>query len=514
MLAPLRQVFGNPLNVFGIACMLVLMLFHESTSIYYYLTIAQLVYVPIIVQRLVTLHTWQRVLIYIGQLAVTSLYFVDHNAFSIIGASVYFMSTLAIGWCGVRRFLQRGFTNIAEIMIDIGFIYIAMGGIWFSFHITGIHTGFSPMITWLTAIHFHYSAFLLCITVGLLGRLHSSHLFSSCAAVIALGPMLVALGITFSRVIEIVSVSLYVAAIFSLTIVLFRIRFQPVASSFVRIAFFTLCFTIIWSFLYAYSNLTSSSLVDIPSMLDFHGMLNCILFGGAVTAAWSIYVPPTTQRPFTFPMSKIRGLITKKLDGHHALVDDMSVFIDKAKVPSRITDFYERTIDYELTASVKWSKWFKPAAFIYQFLSSKVGQLNLPFSSKVIKMEGNITKIAEEVDGRHAPRVWQRQANGKTIFSAIYAIHSDNERNYMNIALPLPKSTMHGILTLHTANNRLYLTSDDAGDAGTYLLIGHYIFKLPLHEYFTIWEENDQLRATHKMTFFGIHFLTILYWIK
>ena len=514
MLAPLRQVLGNPLNVFGIACMLVLILFHEPTSMYYYLTIAQLVYVPIIVQRLLTLHTWQRVLVYLGQFATTSLYFVDNTAFSIMGASVYLMSTLAICWCGVQRFLQRGFTNTAEMMIDIGLIYIAMGGIWFFAHITGMDTGFSPIITWLTAIHFHYSAFILCTTVGLVGRLHSSRLFSSCAIVIALGPMLVALGITFSPVIEIVSVSLYVVAIFSLTIYLFQIHLQPLASFFIRTAFLTLCFTIIWSFLYAYSNLTNSGLVDIPSMLDFHGILNCILFGGAITFAWSIYVPPTTHHPFTFPISKIRGHIRKELDAHHALVDDMSVFIDKTKVPSRISDFYENTIHYELTASVRWSGWFKPLAFIYQFISRKMGQLNLPFSSKAIKMDGTITKISEELDGRSAPRVWQRQANGKTIFSAIYAIHTDNHRTYMNIALPLPKASMHGILTLHVANNKLYLTSDDVGDAGTYLSIGHSTFKLPLHEYFTIWEENDQLLATHKMTLLGIRFLTISYWIK
>lgn len=514
MLAPLRQVLANPLNLFGIVCMLLLIFFHEPTSIYYYLTIAQLVYVPIIVQHLLPLHTWQQVLICLGQVAVTLLYFIDNQTIAIIGASVYLMSTLSISWSGVHRFLERGFTNIAEIIIDIGLIYITMGGIWFLAYITEIDTGFSPIITWLTAIHFHYSAFLLCITVGLLGRLHRSRLFSSCAAVIALGPMLVALGITFSHIIEIVSVSLYVLAIFSLTLYVLRIRMHLVAAIFIRISFLTLCFTIIWSFLYAYSNLTGSGLVDIPDMLNFHGMLNCILFGGAITFAWSMYVPPTTHRPFTFPISKIRGHITKRQSAHHALVDDMSVFIDKTKVPSRISDFYENTINYELTASVKWSGWFKPAAFIYQFISRKMGQLNLPFSSMPIEMDGEITNISEDIDGRHAPRVWQRHANGKTIFSAIYAIHTDDQRTYMNIALPLPKSTMHGILTLHVANYKLYITSNDAGDTGTYLSIGHYTFKLPLHEYFTIWEENGQLHATHKMTLFGIRFLTILYQIK
>ena len=64
----------------------------------------------------------------------------------------------------MKRFLQRGFTNTAEVMIDIGLLYMAMGGAWFFAHINGIATGFSPIITWLTAIHFHYSAFLLCFS--------------------------------------------------------------------------------------------------------------------------------------------------------------------------------------------------------------------------------------------------------------------------------------------------------------------------------------------------------------
>ena len=514
MQAPFRRVLVNPLTIVGIGCMLALVIFHESASLYYYLTIAQLIYVPVVVQQIVKLERWQWVAILLGQLTVTSLYFIDNEAFALVGSSVYFISTLAICWSGLQRFLMRGFTNTAEVMIDIGLLYMAMGGAWFFAHINGISTGFSPIITWLTAIHFHYSAFLLCISVGLLGRVWKSRYFTICAAIIAAGPMLVAVGITFSHIIEIASVSLYVIAIFSLTFYAFRIRLERVTSSFVRIAFLTLCFTIIWSFLYAYSNLTGTSFVDIPDMLAFHGLLNCIVFGGAMTIAWSIYVPRSEHRPYTFPISQIRTRVRGKFEPHHALVDDMSILIDKKKLAFRIVDFYENTLQYKLTASVKWSIWFKPFAFVYQFISRKMEQLNLPLSSKPIIMEGTITKINAEVDGRLNPRVWQRQANGQTVFSAIYAIHRDHQRAYMNIALPLPKSAMHGVLALEVKDDKLYITSDANGDAGTYFSAGRYTFKLPLHEYFIIWEEDDELRATHKMTLFGLKFLHIEYWIK
>ena len=476
MLATLHQVLVKPLNIAGIVCMLLLVLFHEPTSMYYYLTIAQLVYVPVVLQQVVTLKLWQIGALFTGQLAVTLLYFIENPAFAVFCASIYLISTIAVMWAGIERFLQRGFTNVAEIMIDIGLIYLAMGGVWFFAHSTGINTGFSPIITWLTAIHFHYSAFLLCITVGLLGRLHMSKFFAFCSAVIAAGPMLVAIGITFSLIIEIVSVSLYVVAIFSLAIYTLRIQLPRVAGAFIRLAFLTLCFTIIWSFLYAYSNLTGSGLVDIPDMLDFHGLLNCILFGGAVTIAWSFYIPTTKQQPFTFPVSRIRGKLLTATRPHHALVDEMSVFINQSKLAPRISDFYENTLHYSLYASVKWATWFKPFAFIYQFISRRIGQLNLPYSKALIKMDGEIMKVDAAQDGRENPRVWQRRANGQTIFSAIYSVHTTDNETYMNIALPLPKSAMHGILTVAVKDDKLYLTSDFPGDAGTYFSIGRYTF--------------------------------------
>ena len=511
MQARFHQVLGNPLTIVGISCMLALVIFHEPTSMYYYLTIAQLVFVPVIVQQIVTLGRWQKIAILLGQFAVTSLYFIDHDLVAWFASGVYCVSTVAISWSGVQRFLQRGFTNVGEMMIDIGLLYIVMGGGWFFAHINDINTGFSPIITWLTAIHFHYSACLLCITVGLLGRVFTSRYFTICAAVIASGPMLVAVGITFSRIIEIVSVSLYVIAVFSLTVYTFRIRLRHSATVFIRIAFLTLSFTIVWSFLYAYSNLTGTGLVDIPDMLAFHGFLNCLFFGGVVTIAWSIYVPASLHQPYTFPTSQIRGKGFKKLHLHHALVDDMSCLIDKERLPFHVVDFYENTLQYGLTASVKWSRWFKPFAFLYQIISKKMEQLNLPFSPEPIVMEGTIMKVDEEVDGRTDPRVWQRHANGRTIFSAIYAIHKDSHRAYMNIALPLPKSAMHGILAANVKDHKLYLTSDANGDSGTYFSVGRYTFKLPLHEYFTIWEEDGEIQATHSMTIFGVNFLHIDY---
>lgn len=55
------------------------------------------------------------------------------------------------------------------------------------------------------------------------------------------------------------------------------------------------------------------------------------------------------------------------------------------------------------------------------------------------------------------------------------ATHENKGRAYMNIALPLPFSSMYGILVLHQKGHSLQLTSqklvDETSDAGIYLAI-------------------------------------------
>lgn len=96
------------------------------------------------------------------------LHIISSSTWSIILALIYVAFTLFVALLGAKRFLRRGFVNWAEISIDIGMMYLFVGGLWFFSYIAGVNTGFSPLITWLTGIHFHYSAFLLCISLGLL----------------------------------------------------------------------------------------------------------------------------------------------------------------------------------------------------------------------------------------------------------------------------------------------------------------------------------------------------------
>ncbi|WKA56573.1 YndJ family protein [Planococcus shixiaomingii] len=514
MLVNLRKAIVNPLILFGLILFLICFFVREQSGYFYYLTAAQLVFIPSILQIIFKLRRFEELILAAGMAAVAIINFnIPHSA-ALIGALIYLLVTFWVAWKGVDRFFKRGFSNTAELMIDVGLIYLAVGGMWFFAYIGKFDTGFGELTTWLTAIHFHYSAFMLCISVGLIGRVRMTKLYKMSALVIATGPMAVALGITVSHTIEIISVTLYVLAIYALSFYAFRLKFPLAQAISVRIPFVTLCATILGSFLYAYGNFSGNTVVTIPTMLSIHGFLNCLLFGSFTVIGWAMHTPATTQKPFSFPVSHIRGKLKESGVPHKGLIDQLEDYVKVRDLPVRIVDFYENTERFRLFASVKWAAWFKPLAFIYQFISRRMDQLNLPFSSSKMEMTGVILLVDEQLDGRIKPRVWKRMIGAETVFVAIYSSHQRDGRTYMNIALPLPFSSMHGILQLSAENERLHLTSNGHGDAGTYLALGSYIFKLPLNENFIIRESNGNLIATHDMTLFGLHFLHIDYDIE
>lgn len=476
------------------------------------LTAAQLIFVPHILQLIMVKmipFTW------ISMLSIFFLQMVPNYTWQLVFALIYLIFTLIVAIYGLRRFFQRGFTNPAEISIDIGMMYLFVGGLWFFAYIAGIDTGFSPLITWLTAIHFHYSAFLFSIFLGFFGRIHDSRLYRIIVPMILAGPILVAMGITFWPFLEFISVLLYIFAIYTLIILAYRTTFRTkLQAIFIRLSFSALGVTIIFSLFYAANNAFGLLPVNIDFMLKFHGLVNCILFGMAGVLGWTLDLPGTKQSIWSFPVSQVRGKLKETGEPVLGLVDDMSVFLDKKTLPKTIVDFYEQTTNYQLFATVKWAAWFKPFAVIYKLISLRLQQLNLPLSSKRIEMTGEIRAVDTVLDGRNHPRAWIRKVNKNTVFTAIYSHHNTEGRTYMNIALPVPFSSMIGILQLNEINGTLILTSEGEGDAGIYLAAGKTLFRLPLSEYFIIEEtEKGSLTALHKMHIFGIPFLKIEYTI-
>ena len=440
-------------------------------------------------------------------------------------ASIYGLFTLFIAMYGIIRFMKRGFTNIEEFAIDCGLIFLFVGGLWYIAYHAGIDTGFSPLITWLTAIHFHYSSCIMLLFIGLLGRINKPKAYPQMTIAMIILPWIMAAGITFSRWIELIGVVLYIIAIYTFILYSIRTTYKHIYQRIATITVFsTVGITIILACLYILSNGFGMQIMTIQTMLMTHGIMNVGLFGFIGTTGWLIAIPKATYTRPTFPLSPIRKKFLPAKESHPAtgLVDQLDAYVpsnQRSKVTDRIKDFYEYTNTYRLQASIHWARWFLPFASVYKIFSTMTEQINLPLSKKQVEMTGEVFHIDEGIDGREDVRAWVRKISSNLVFVALYSAHETAGRTYMNIALPLPFTSMHGILACTMTPDGLELTSarkdDSTKDAGIYLAIGKQgYFRLPLSETFFVKEVDDKLVATHHMQIVGLHFLTIDYVIE
>lgn len=527
----------NKWTLFSVVLFLFAVVFEQDSPYLLLLTVAQVIYIPLTLQMIVKKNDWfNRYYSYFAIpafIAVILLHMTNQSEWDYLFAAIYLLFTFIVAIYGITRFLNRGFIHFEEFSIDIALIYLAIGGMWFFAHIVNIDTGFSAIITWLTAIHFHYAAFLLPIFTGLFGRIYKPSTYLLATGIILISPLILAIGITFSVWIEWFAVVLYIIGIYFFIYFTFKAPFEHRWQKWlILLSFGSLGVTILFSLLYAFGRLSNEYAISIHFMLQFHGLLNSVFFALSGVIGWSMFVPLTKTKKWTFPASNIRGkmVVGEKIlpiyrdyqssESYQGLVDRMAIYepdINLHTLSPAIRDFYENTLDYRLYADIKWKMWFKPFAAVYRLISSFMQQINLPLSSKQIEMTGDIIKIKENSDGRVKPRAWVRKIHDEITFIALYSWHQTKERTYMNIALPLPGSSMIGVLELNQIGSELQLSSEKQkidSDAGIYLAWNKHLLALPIEETFHVNEiQEGRLYAKHDMWIFSIPFLTINYHI-
>lgn len=84
------------------------------------LTAAQLIFIPVMLQLLVELKRRQVIFIWFVMLSLVFLQVVPSRTGQMLLALVYVAFTFFVAFHGLRRFFKRGFTNWAEMSIDIG----------------------------------------------------------------------------------------------------------------------------------------------------------------------------------------------------------------------------------------------------------------------------------------------------------------------------------------------------------------------------------------------------------
>lgn len=144
---------------------------------------------------------------------VVTSYFLPKGVLAGTFAIVWLPLTLFAAGHGLHQLRERGwraaFNHPAETCLSLAPLYLPIGAIWLLASRMGIEPfGFVEPIVSLTAIHFHYAGFAAPVLCGLAGihagtmKSWQKGLYCVITVIVMLGPALVAVGITFSRVVE------------------------------------------------------------------------------------------------------------------------------------------------------------------------------------------------------------------------------------------------------------------------------------------------------------------------
>lgn len=458
--------------------------------------------------------------------------FIYHSAWF---ASGWLLYTILLALFGFSRLLKRGIFPLHELMIDGAWMYLALGGLWFWLYTADIQVmTFSPIIVLLTVIHFHYSAFFIPLFYGFLGRQQAKEtaLYKAAGWVILLSPVMIAVGISFSRLFDTFSVILYVVALYIYGILCMKTRFQStLAKGLVVFSSLVLMGTIVLSLLYSAGMMMRVTYISIDQMIWFHGSINAffVILPGLI--GWLIEGPKDQLKQKNFPISKVHGrfqMISFQEESVHnpeklGLVDSLDELngttFSADRVSPVIRRFYEDPMAFTLKAAVSFHWWIRPFVFLLQPLFKQIGQLFLGLSRHPYEMKGRLIRFQHPKEERKNVRAWIRHnVKGEQVFFALYALHHDAAAGYMNIALPLPYSQLTAILRPFNEKEDFILKSTcpkgSTGDEGLYLHTPFITMQLPMEESFHMKAETAQsLTAVHQMKLFGIPFLTIHYQI-
>jgi uncharacterized protein (UPF0548 family) len=187
--------------------------------------------------------------------------------------------TLAIATVGVGRLLSRRPAPSAAMAIDVGLIFLAVGGTWLLISRAGLRPlAFSDAIVELTAMHFHYAGFALPIAAGAAAtRLGRG--FALPGLVVA-GVPLTAAGITLGGLPEALAATVMVAGGLGVAALLLRLAGDSatVPRLLLTIAGCALAAGMVLALWWAWSPVFGWSGPTLELMARTHGSLNALGF--------------------------------------------------------------------------------------------------------------------------------------------------------------------------------------------------------------------------------------------
>jgi hypothetical protein len=231
------------------------------------------------------------------------------GAFALLACLPWAGWTALAAFEGLRRMLAmlrrgglRGLYD-AELAIAAGLAFPLVGSGWMLCDRLGLEPlGFSPLIVLLTAAHFHHAGYTLPLTAGLLGRSFGAEErqvepWRAIAVLVVIAVPLVALGITFSPLLELFAAWLTAASGIAVAIGLLRrantLSLIPAMLS--ALAGSSLLAGMSFAASYAVGEYAGTPWPDITAMIRMHGAINALGFG--LLGAWAWHLSPPAAPP-------------------------------------------------------------------------------------------------------------------------------------------------------------------------------------------------------------------------
>lgn len=202
-------------------------------------------------------------------------------AAALAGAWLAFTVLLAVH--GLTRLRRRGLLPASELALDAALLLVPVGGGWLvASRLGATPLGFEEPIVLLTAVHFHYAAFVALVLTGLVGRaLGPSALHDWIAACAVGGTSLVATGFLLSPVLGLLGTAILAAAFMTLGILMLS-RLGPRLRGAERLLLIVSAASILFAMplalVWAYGSATGHGTVTLSSMARFHGTAHALGF--------------------------------------------------------------------------------------------------------------------------------------------------------------------------------------------------------------------------------------------
>ena len=217
-------------------------------------------------------------LMYGAGAVLTASFLVEGGLLAAALALPWFAVTLRLAWIGLQR---RERIDAAQLATRAGLVFVAVGGAWTVLaRLEEPLFGYPQIIVLLTAVHFHFAGFALPLVLGRLAGSYPSRFSLTIVTGTVAGIVLVAVGISFSPMLEVIGAWVLALSAAGLGLMLITTRSPAVIGNRVLavIGGSALLVGMVMAIAYATGEFSQQNQIAIPTMLRYHAAVNALGF--------------------------------------------------------------------------------------------------------------------------------------------------------------------------------------------------------------------------------------------